>query len=174
MTDLFIGMPLLDVLSVAENGNLKVSCKNNILNFCRQEMENGDTKISNEIELAMLTAWLNNSENINMPELLGDDYELIDVFSKTNGSETTIYEEFLAKDSTYYLRSIVKDENNVIKKVSLSHNTCSSIEMIKNGGVQDCITDTNNDGYANRRTIIKNQNGQIKMINDINLDGKAD
>ena len=174
MTELFIGIPLIDVLNLAENENLKLNCKNNIMNFCRQELENGDTKISNEIELSMLSAWLNNSENINMPELLNDKYELINVFSRENETDTTIYEEFLAKDNTYYLRVITKDENDEIKKVSLSHNTCSSIEMIKNGGTQDCLTDINNDGYANRRTVIKNQNGEINMTYDLNLDGKPD
>ena len=174
MTELFIGMPLIDVLNIAENENLKLNCKNNIMNFCRQELENGDTIISNEIELSMLSAWLNNSENINMPELLNDKYELINVFSRENETNTTIYEEFLAKDNTYYLRVITKDENGEIKKVSLSHKTCSSIEMIKTGGVQDCLTDINNDGIANRRTVIKNQNGEINMTNDLNLDGKPD
>ena len=174
MTELFIGMPLIDVLNLAENENLKLNCKNNIMNFCRQELENGDTIISNEIELSMLSAWINNSDNINMPELLGDNYELINVFSKNNGNGTTIYEEFLAKDNTYYLRVITKDENNEIKKVSLSHKTCSSIEMIKTGGIQDCLTDINNDGYADRRTVIKNYNGETEMTNDLNLDGKPD
>ena len=174
MIKLFIGMPLIDVLNLAENENLKLNCKNNIMNFCRQELENGDAIISNEIELSMLSAWINNSDDISMPELPSDNYELINVFSKNNEKETIIYEEFLAKDNTYYLRVITKDENNEVKKVSLSHNTCSNIEMIKTGGIQDRLTDTNNDGYANRRTIIKNCNGEAEMTNDLNLDGKPD
>ena len=46
--------------------------------------------------------------------------------------------------------------------------------MIKNGGVEDRITDKNNDGYANTRTIIKKTDDNIEMINDLNLDGKSD
>ena len=172
MSDLYIGLPLVDIISNLENINLKKQFKDNIINFCRQELENGDAKISNEIELVMLRAWLNNSDNINMPDLSG--YELINVFSKENNGETTIYEEFLAKDNTYYLRVIIKDENDEIKKVSISHNTCSGIEMLKNGGIQDRITDTDNDGKVNARTIIKNTNGEVKLIQDTNLDGKAD
>ena len=174
MIELFIGMPLIDILNNLESENLKVCYKDNIMNFCRQELENGDTKISNEIELSMLKAWLNNSDNINMPELLGSNYELINVFSRQSDNETTIYEEFLAKDNTFYLRVITKDENNTVKSVSISHKTCSTIEMIKNGGIEDRITDKDNDGYANTRTVIKNTNNSINIINDINLDGKSD
>jgi hypothetical protein len=65
MQELYIGMPLLDIIDLIEKINIQESFKNNILNFSRQELQNGDSKISNEIELAMLNAWINNSDKIN-------------------------------------------------------------------------------------------------------------
>ena len=48
------------------------------------------------------------------------------------------------------------------------------MEMIKNGGVEDIITDCNNDGFVDSRTVIKKQENKIDMNNDINIDGKKD
>ncbi len=174
MQELYIGMPLLDIIDLLERINIQESFKNNILNFCRQELQNGDSKISNEIELAMLNAWINNSDKINMPELLSDKYKLIDVYTENKDSETKTFEEFLANDNTYYLRCITRNADNIVTKVSLSHKNVSFLEMIKNGGTEDIITDYNNDGFANSRTLIKKQNNKVDMINDINIDGKKD
>ena len=174
MQELYIGMPLLDIIDLLEKINIQESFKNNILNFCRQELQFGDSKISNEIELAMLKAWINNSDKINMPELLSDKYKLIDVYTENKESETKTFEEFLAYDNTYYLRCITRNADNIVTKVSLSHKNVSFMEMIKNGGTEDIITDCNNDGYANSRTIIKKQSNNVDIINDINMDGKKD
>ena len=174
MQELYIGMPLLDIIDLLERINIQESFKNNILNFCRQELQNGDSKISNEIELAMLNAWINNSDKINMPELLSDKYKLTDVYTENKDSETKTFEEFIANDNTYYLRCITRNADNIVTKVSLSHKNVSFIEMIKNGGTEDIITDYNNDGFANSRTLIKKQNNKVDMINDINIDGKKD
>ena len=174
MQNLYIGMPLLDIMNLLDKVNLQEKFRNNILNFCKQELQNGDSKITNEIELAMLNAWINNSDKINMPELLSDKYKLIDVYTEKNEHETKTFEEFIAYDKTYYLRCITRDINNVVTKVSLSHKNASFIDMIKNGGTEDIMIDYNNDGYANSRTIIKKQNNCIDVINDINIDGKKD
>ena len=174
MQELYIGMPLLDIIDLLERINIQESFKNNILNFCRQELQNGDSKISNEIELAMLNAWINNSDKINMPELLSDKYKLTDVYTENKDSETKTFEEFIANDNTYYLRCITRNADNIVTKVSLSHKNVSFLEMIKNGGTEDIITDYNNDGFANSRTLIKKQNNKVDMINDINIDGKKD
>lgn len=174
MQELYIGMPLLDVMELLEKINIQEIFKNNILNFCRQELQNGDSKISNEIELAMLNAWINNSDKINMPELLLDKYKLIDVYTENKDFESKIFEEFLAYDGTYYLRCITRNADNIVTKVSLSHKNVSFMEMIKNGGVEDIITDCNNDGFVDSRTVIKKQENKIDMNNDINIDGKKD
>ena len=174
MQVLYVGMPLLDVMQVIENLDILGNFKTNILNFCKQELQFGDSKITNEIELAMLNAWINNSDKISMPELLSDKYKLIDVYSEERGSETKTYEEFLAYDKTYYIRCITRNSENIVTKVSLSHKNAPFIEMIKNGGTEDVITDYNNDGYANSRTIIKKQGSNVNIINDINIDGKRD
>ena len=174
MQELYVGMPLLDVIELLEKVNIKEDFKNNILNFCRQELQNGDSRISNEIELSMLKAWINNSDKINMPELLSDKYKLIDVYTDTNNSETKTFEEFIANDNTYYLRCITRNSENIVMKVSLTHKNTSFMDMIKNGGTEDFIIDSNNDGYVNSRTVIKKRDNNINMMNDINLDGKKD
>lgn len=174
MQELYVGMPLLDVIELLEKVNIEEDFKNNILNFCRQELQNGDSRISNEIELSMLKAWINNSDKINMPELLSDKYKLIDVYTDTNNSETKTFEEFIANDNTYYLRCITKNSENIVTKVSLTHKNTSFMDMIKNGGTEDFIIDSNNDGYVNSRTVIKKRDNNINMMNDINLDGKKD
>ena len=174
MQDLYIGMPLLDIIDLLEKINIQETFKHNILNFCRQELQNNDSKISNEIELAMLKAWINNSDKINMPELLLDKYKLIDVYTENKDSETKTFEEFIANDNTYYLRCITRNADNIVTKVSLSHKNVSFMEMIKNGGSEDIIIDYNNDGFADSRTVIKKQNNKVDMINDINIDGKKD
>ena len=175
---LHVGTPLLDVMDLMESANIREPYKSNILNFCRQELEIGDGKISNEIELAMLSAWFVNSDKIAMPELLSDKYELIDTYSKEFAGGTKTYEEFLANDNTYYFRCITRNPENVVTKVSLSHRQTSFIEHIKSGGTEDYLTDTNGDGFANSRTIIKtvkNDSEQsTKLFTDINLDGKID
>lgn len=122
----------------------------------------------------MLKAWLNNSDKINMPELLSDKYRLVDVYTERNDSETKTFEEFVTNDNTYYLRCITRNSDNIVTKVSLTHRNVSFIDMIKNGGTEDFIIDSNNDGYANSRTVIKKKNGSINMMSDINLDGKKD
>lgn len=174
MQELYVGMPLVYVLDHLEEINIQESLKSNILNFCRQELESGDSKISNEIELSMLKAWLNNSDKINMPELLSDKYRLVDVYTERNDSETKTFEEFVTNDNTYYLRCITRNSDNIVTKVSLTHRNVSFMDMIKNGGTEDFIIDSNNDGYANSRTVIKKKNGSINMMSDINLDGKKD
>ena len=174
MQELYVGMPLLDVIELLEKVNIEKDFKNNILNFCRQELQNGDSRISNEIELSMLKAWINNSDKINMPELLSDKYKLIDVYTDTNNSETKTFEEFIANDNTYYLRCITKNSENIVTKVSLTHKNTSFMDMIKNGGTEDFIIDSNNDGYVNSRTVIKKRDNNINIMNDINLDGKKD
>ena len=121
----------------------------------------------------MLQAWLNNSDKIDMPELLLDKYRLIDTYSEKTEQETKIYEEFLSEDNTYYLRCITRNEDNIVTKVSLSHKNVSFMEMIKNGGTEDVITDYNNDGYVDSRTVIKKQQNNVVVINDMNMDGKG-
>ena len=174
MQELYVGMPLLDVMELLEKVNIQEYFKNNILNFCRQELQNGDSRISNEIELSMLKAWINNSDKINMPDLLSDKYKLIDVYTEKNDSETKTFEEFVANDNTYYLRCITRNSENIVTKVSLTHKNASFMYMIKNGGTEDFMIDSNNDGYANSRTVIKKKDNNINMMNDINLDGKKD
>ena len=174
MQDLYVGMPLFDVIELTESIDILSPFKDNILNFCRQELEFGDSKISNEIELAMLTAWLNNSDKISMPQLLSDKYKLTDMYSEEKDHETRIYEEFISSDNTYYLRCITKNTDDVVTKVTLTHRDTSFIDIIKNGGTEDFLTDYDNDGFANSRTVIKKRNGKLDMFNDINLDGKKD
>ena len=174
MQELYIGMPLLDLMADIENICIQENFKNNILNFCRQELENGDSKITNEIELSILKAWVNNSNKINMPKLSPDKYKLIDVFSEEKKKEIKIYEKYIAEDNTYYTKCTTKNKDNVIIKTSLSYKTSSYINIAQNGGVEDYIFDNNNDGYANSRTIIKTDDSGINILNDYNLDGKMD
>ena len=173
-----VGMPLLDVIELTENTQIREPYRSNILNFCRQELEMGDSKISNEIELAMLTAWFLNSDKIAMPKLLSDKYKLIDTYSEKYINGTKTYEEFLAEDKTYYLRCITRNVDNIVVKVSLSHRTSSFISQIRCGGTEDFLNDNNGDGLADSRTIIKTIKNDLeqstKIITDINLDGKID
>ena len=175
---LYVGMSLLNVIELMKTANIKEPYKSNILNFCRQELEMGDSKISNEIELAMLNAWFANSDKITMPELSSDKYKLIDTYSEKFIGGTKTFEEFLAEDNTYYLRCTTKNDKNFVEKVTLSHKTSSFIELIKNGGVEDFLNDNNGNGLADSRTIIKtvkNDSEQsTKFLTDINLDGKPD
>ena len=67
-----------------------------------------------------------------------------------------------------------RNADNIVTKVSLSHKNVSFMEMIKNGGTEDTITDCNNDGFANSRTVIKKNASKVDIINDINIDGKKD
>ena len=172
MHKLYIGMPLLSVVELLETINIREKFKNNILNFCKQELESGDNKITNEIELSMLSSWINNSDKIKMPEL-SNQYELVDVFSEQKKEKTRIYEKYAAKDGAYYTRCITKNADNVVIQVSLSYKNSSFIDIVRNGGTEDYIFDTNNDGYANSRTIIKTSDS-VDIINDFNLDGKRD
>jgi len=174
MQELYVGMSLLDVIELLEKVNIQECFKNNILNFCRQEIQSGDSRISNEIELSMLKAWINNSDKISMPELLSDEYKLIDIYTEKKGSETKTFEEFVANDNTYYLRCITRNSENIVTKVSLTHKNASFMDMIKNDGTEDFMLDSNNNGYANSRTVIKKKDNNINIMNDINLDGKKD
>ena len=175
---LYVGMPLLEVMELLESIQLEDVYRNNILNFCKQELQYGDVRISNEIELSMLSAWFNNSDKIAMPELLDGKYSLTDVYYDKTSSGIVTYEEYTSKDKSYYIRSIWKNLEGIVTKVTLAHKTSSLAEMIKNGGTEDFLTDNDNDGFANSRSVIKtssdNANSTTQMFNDVNLDGKND
>lgn len=172
MQELYIGMPLLNVMELIETINIQENFKNNILNLCKQELEYGDSKITNEIELSMLKSWINNSDKIKMPEL-SDNYELVDVFTEQKKEKTRVYEKYASKDGTYYTKCITKNADNVVIQVSISYKNSSFIDIVKNGGTEDYIFDADDDGYANSRTIIKTKDS-VDIINDFNLDGKED
>ena len=174
MQKLYIGMPLLDLMSAMEDKYIKENFKENILNFCRQELENGDNKITNEIELSILQAWFNNEDKINMPELSLDKYALVNVFSEKKKNELKVYEKFAAQDSAYYTKCTTKNLDGEIIKTSISYKTSSFANIALSGGTEDYIMDNNNDGCANSRMIIKTNDGSVDILNDIDLDGKMD
>ena len=172
MQELYIGMPLLSVLELTDTKYIQEEYRNYILNFCKEELKNGDNKITNEIELSILKSWFNNSNKIEMPKIT-DQQEFVDVFTEQKDGKTIIYEKYSNGDGTYYIKCITKDSNNIILKTSLAFKSASFVEIIENGGTEDYIFDTDNDGYANSRAIIKTKES-TSITNDFNLDGKKD
>lgn len=169
-----IGTPLIEVIDKISESNISSQSKNCIINFCRSELEYGDSTISNELELAMINSWFLDEKNIRMP-VISDKYKLADNFSAGN----KIFEEYKSPDGERILRCVSFDNEGNINKVRLSYSPCSLKDMLENGGVEDIFIDYNNDGFVNARTIQKttvDEKGikSSKMLYDTNLDGKFD
>lgn len=174
MEELCIGMPLICLMDLIDNKKVQPKYKEMILNYCKQELELGDSKISNELELSMLNAWFKNTSKVKMPKI-SDKFELISTFSTQQKDITKIFEKYKYIDGTYYIKCTYKDLKGKTVQTQLAHRNVTMEEILTQGGVEDILFDTNNDGYANSRMIEKSdRNMQSENFSDLNLDGRFD
>ena len=148
-----------------------------ILNFCREELEHGDSKISTEFELEMITAWFNNEMSIKMP-IISERYKFSDIYQSENNGYTRKFEEYSSEDGSYYLRCTTFDKNNDVIKVQLSYVSARLKDIMSSGGIEDIFIDNNNDGIVDARIIQKHKvdekGNNSEIFYDINMDGKFD
>ena len=176
MPDISIGTPLSYVVGVINENNILPEYKEKIVNFCRQELSTGDSLISNELELAMLKAWLNNTDNVKMPEI-SDKFKLVKEFTDNSNDFIKVFEKYKYTDGTYYIKCTTKNKEGKILKTQLAHRNSSVEEMLKGNCREDILFDNNNDGNADSRLVsreIQDSDSGYKInINfDTNLAGK--
>ncbi|MBR5304592.1 MAG: hypothetical protein IKU37_07190 [Candidatus Gastranaerophilales bacterium] len=175
---LSIGTPLIHLMDYIENRRMPDEFKEKILTYCRTELKIGDGKITNEIELAILNAWLSGTNEIVMPKIC-EKCKLIYSTSYEEGPNIKSLEEYIHEDNTYYVKlSTINKEGKVIK-TQLTHRTKSLEDLMKHGGTEDILIDSNGENIADSRLINKtgyNEDGvkEHSIHYDINIDGELD
>lgn len=176
--EITLGTPLIHIMEYIEKDKIASEYKTRILNYCRAELQIGDGKVSNEIELAILQAWLLESDEVRIPTI-ENNCKLIDTYSFQEAQNIKIFEEYQSPDNTYYVKTITKDNNGNVIRTQLAHRTTSLKQLLSSGGIEDILTDIQGNNIADSRIIQKTSVNEfgIKKLNiytDVNLDGKFD
>ena len=176
--ELTVGTPLIHLMEYIENRRMPEEFREKILAYCKTELEIGDGKISNEIEIAILNAWLSGTDEVQMPDITGIcELTYSKSYKERNGIKTI--EEYKHQNGSYYVKTSTINNEGKIIKTQLAHRIKSLEEIIKHGGTEDVLLDIDGDNTANSRLIHKNEYNEFdtkesKMHIDVNLDGKLD
>ena len=176
--ELTIGTPLIHLMEYVDNRRMPEEYRERIIAYCKTELEIGDGVITNEIEIAILNAWLSGTDEVIMPNI-SDSFELISSKSYKERNNIKTIEEYKHQNGSYYVKtSIINSEGKIIK-TQLAHRKKPLEEIIKHGGVEDVLMDMDGDNIANSRLIHKSEYNEFdtkesKIHFDVNLDGKLD
>ncbi len=153
-----IGMKIEQVLNQVQSGQTKVNDKTKelIFNFCQNDT---DGVISNGNELAMLNAWASGSEKVPMP--------------KHKEAQTA---EFVEGHEHHSVMFEHDQENNLFTTYEPGAVLTSPMRG-KDRDLKDILRDTDGDGFADERSILKGSalaGTEHLIMEDKNLDGVPD